>query len=73
MQVRYARGKVGNMVTLDDAPRLMSGGKYEFSFKGLSGDEKPVNAHEGMPIANGSTFLEMDTMGVSFYDESSGA
>ena len=41
---------------------------FEFGFKGLSTDTKPTVAHNNMPIANGSTFFEMDTQQVFFYD-----
>lgn len=57
------------MVTYNDIPRDKRGGRKEFAFTGLSSDQKPTGEHEGMKIANGSTFLAMDTMGVSFYDE----
>ena len=40
----------------------------EFSFKGLSTDTKPTGSHDGQTIANGSTFFEMDTQEVYFYD-----
>lgn len=36
-----------------------------FEFRGLSTDTKPVNSH----IGNGSTFLEIDTLKVFFFDE----
>ena len=41
---------------------------YEFSFKGLSTDTKPTGEKDGKTIANGSTFFEMDTQEVYFYD-----
>ena len=40
----------------------------EFSFKGLSTDTKPVETYKGSPIANGSTFMEIDTKKLYFYD-----
>lgn len=36
---------------------------------GMSTDEKPIGSYEGYRIMNGSTFLEMDTSMVYFYDE----
>lgn len=47
--------------------------KYEagdslFNFKGLSTDTKPTKSYANMDIANGSTFFEMDTQEVYFYD-----
>lgn len=59
------------MITIDETPREKQGGKYEFQFKGLSSDTKPMPAYDAREIANGSTFLEMDTMSVYFYDEAS--
>lgn len=41
----------------------------ELSLKGLSTDIKPTGSFEGLPLANGSTFFEMDTQEVYFYDE----
>lgn len=41
---------------------------YKFSFKGLSTDTKPTGEYLGKPIANTSTFFEMDTQDVYFYD-----
>lgn len=39
------------------------------SFKGLSTDLKPTGTFQGLKIPNGSSFLEIDTQNVSFYDE----
>lgn len=41
---------------------------YEYAFKGLSTDTKPTIEVNGKAIANGSTFFEMDTQDVYFYD-----
>lgn len=43
--------------------------RAKFSFYGLSTDDKPVKVYNGIKIANGSTFLEVDTHTVKFYDE----
>lgn len=40
----------------------------ELSFKGLSTDTKPTGTFEGLKITNGSSFFEMDTQQVFFYD-----
>lgn len=40
---------------------------------GLSTDTKPTGTFEQYTIANGSTFLEMDTPATSYYDESTDA
>lgn len=40
----------------------------ELSFKGLSTDSKPTVKYGDIPITNGSTFFEMDTQEVYFYD-----
>lgn len=60
------------MITIDETPRLKKGNTYEFAFKGLSGDTKPTNVYDNMAIANGSTFLEMDTQSLKFYNEEAG-
>ena len=38
------------------------------NLNGLSTDTKPTGTYEGKKIANGSTFFEMDTQTVKFYD-----
>ena len=38
------------------------------SFKGLSTDTKPVETFQGLEIPNGSSFLEIDTQNMVFYD-----
>lgn len=40
----------------------------ELSFKGLSTDTKPTVKYNDLKIINGSTFFEMDTQQVFFYD-----
>lgn len=45
------------------------GQRFNFSFSGKSTDEKPTHEYDGIAIGNGSTFLEMDTKNVFFYDE----
>ena len=39
-----------------------------FSFKGLSTDTKPTGLWKGTKIQNGSSFLEIDTQNLFFYD-----
>lgn len=41
----------------------------KISLEGLSTDTKPTETYNGNPIANGSTFLELDTKTVYYYDE----
>lgn len=41
---------------------------YRFEFTGKSTDTKPTDEYDGVKILNGSTFLEMDTKKVLFYD-----
>lgn len=41
----------------------------ELSFKGLSTDTKPTVSYNSLKITNGSTFFQMDTQEVYFYDE----
>lgn len=43
--------------------------KGEFAFKGLSSDTKPTGSYGGIEIANGSSFMEIDSKRISFYDE----
>ena len=38
------------------------------SLKGLSTDTKPTDTFNGQKIANGSSFFEIDTQDVKFYD-----
>ena len=40
----------------------------KLALNGLSTDSKPTGTYEGKKIANGSTFFEMDTQTVKFYD-----
>ena len=51
------------MVTLDK-----SDVNEPLSFKGLSTDSKPTVKYDSLPIKNGSSFFEMDTQEVYFYD-----
>lgn len=44
-----------------------------FAFKGLSSDSKPTGTWEGSIIKNGSSFFEIDTQNIKFYDQSSDA
>ncbi len=46
-------------------------GKGKFAFSGLSSDTKPTEAVDDIEIANGSSFLEIDTKDVKFFDEAS--
>lgn len=43
----------------------------DFEFKGLSTDQKPTETFEGVNINNGSSFFEIDTQVVKFYNEAS--
>lgn len=42
-----------------------------FSFKGLSTDTKPTDKWAGIEIKNGSSFLEIDTHNIKFFDADS--
>ena len=42
-----------------------------FSFNGLSTDTKPTETMDGIKIGNGSSFLEIDTQEIHFYDGAS--
>jgi hypothetical protein len=51
---------------------MTNGDEIKFAFSGLSTDTKPTGAYDGAKIANGSTFLEMDTLNLKFYDATTG-
>lgn len=57
------------MITMDSTPKLKEGGKYEIPLSGLSTDTKPTVTFRGMGIANASSFMELDTKKLYFYDE----
>ena len=42
-----------------------------FTFKGLSSDTKPTEEWAGIKIKNGSSFLEIDTHNIKFFDAES--
>ena len=41
----------------------------KMSLCGLSTDTKPTETFQGLKIVNGSSFMEIDTQNVFFYDE----
>ncbi len=43
--------------------------KGQIEFKGLSTDQKPTGTYNDTVIENGSSFFEMDTQTVKFYNE----
>ena len=43
----------------------------QFDLRGLSSDTKPTGTFQGNKIGHGSSFLEIDTQNVVFYDEAS--
>lgn len=45
-------------------------GIANFTFYGLSTDNKPTGTYQGTKIENGSAFMEIDTQKVKFYDAS---
>ena len=54
------------MVTADWGPIINN--TAEFTFKGLSTDQKPVGNFNGVEIKNGSCFFEINTQDVKFYN-----
>lgn len=58
------------MITAESSFVAIGGSVDEpvISFKGLSTDNKPTGTFMGMTIGNGSSFFEMDTQAVKFYD-----
>lgn len=59
------------MITYKANPTMRKDGTYEFEFEGKSTDEKPVVRHRGMPIANGASFMTLDTAKYFKYDAES--
>ena len=58
------------MVTVHGKMYLPNG-SAQFDIRGLSTDTKPTETFQGEAIGNGSSFLEIDTKDVKFYDEDS--
>lgn len=58
------------MVTVERDTISTEGAHHDFT--GLSTDTKPTISYNGFNILNGSTFLEMDTKVVYFYDAAAG-
>ena len=54
------------MITVKEVKGTANGG--DFTMYGLSSDTKPTGNYLGMAIDNGSTFFEIDTQNVAFYD-----
>lgn len=54
------------MVRIIDAHDVITGKIKYFEFAGLSTDTKPTDA-----VATGSSFIEVDTQDVYFFDEAS--
>lgn len=66
--VSYDRSAVNaTMEELDDGAK-----RAKFPFEGLSTDTKPTDEEDGVKIKNGSSFFELDTQDVKFYDEENG-
>ncbi|MBR1477430.1 MAG: hypothetical protein IJ608_05655 [Lachnospiraceae bacterium] len=55
------------MITYDKSEMAMR--DKPFSFKGKSTDTKPTGSYDGIEILNGSSFLEIDTKAIFFYDK----
>lgn len=70
-RARTRRKKGAYMITLGSKPAPWQGG-YKFEFEGLSTDTKPEKEYDGKAIANGSTYLSIDTQSVNFYDAENG-
>jgi len=68
--LRGLRGKGKEMITAE-VNRIVDAetNKADISFKGLSGDTKPVTSWEQYLIGNGSSFMEIDTKKLKFYNE----
>ena len=58
------------MITIESKVKTEDG--YQIDFNGLSSDTKPTGKYDDKyDIANGSSFFEMDTNKIHFYDGSS--
>lgn len=57
------------MITMDGQPSVERGDRFKFSLDGKSTDTKPTKEYNGHKIANGSSFFELDTQNILFYDE----
>ena len=49
------------MITIANQTTSVTDSKTIFEFRGLSTDEKPTQTYVEQAVANGSTFMEMDT------------
>lgn len=54
------------MITVVNFVGTPNGGRFELM--GKSSDTKPTKIYSGMAIDNGSSFFEIDTQAVKFYD-----
>ena len=54
------------MITYDVNKQI--GNEAELAFKGLATDTKPTGSYDGYNLMNGSSFFEMDTQDVYFYN-----
>lgn len=57
------------MITAERTGGTLEAGTW--AFKGLTTDTKPTQEWEGTKILNGSTFFEMNTQNIKFYDADS--
>ena len=55
------------MITYDGMARDAQ--SKTFAFKGLSSDTKPTGSYDGYVIENGSSFMELDTKTLFYYNE----
>lgn len=61
------------MITVDKTSLIQQdaftvGSHAVMNFNGLAADTKPMESWQGIAIDNGSTFMELDTKKVFFYD-----
>jgi len=59
------------MITVTKDPTYASH-KPGLELVGLSTDEKPTDTVNGVPVTNGSTFIEMDTGNLYWFDQAAG-
>lgn len=56
------------MITIYDQKYTNDISTVQVEMRGLSTDTKPTETTDGSPIGNGSTFIEIDTGKIFFYD-----
>lgn len=59
------------MITVHSKTYIQGKDRWDFTFKGLSSDTKPLSSFGGNKIAENSLFLELDSGNIKYYEEAS--